>query len=84
MNKRIASIAAIACLAVFSCLALAGCSTEGMDDGMRSNLGLALGILIIAASGLGFLVQGRYFGRKRHRNQQKNRRRAQQKKKKRK
>ena len=83
MNKRIFTIAAIAIMAVFSCLALTGCGVEDMDEETRKNLGFGLGMMILAASGLGFVISGRYFGRKRQRNARRNRNRSNTKKRKR-
>ena len=48
---------------------------------MRKNIGLALGLMVIAASSVGFYASGRHFGRKRQQNARKNRQRAKQKRK---
>jgi hydrogenase/urease accessory protein HupE len=73
MIKRVFTIAAIACMALFACLALTGCGVEDMDEETRKTLGFALGMMIIAASGIGYFASGRYFGRKRQRRASRNR-----------
>jgi hypothetical protein len=69
MTKRIFAITAISALAVFACLALSGCGIENMDEKTRKDLGFAIGIGIVAASGIGYFVSGQYFARKRKRNE---------------
>jgi len=72
MGKRIIAVVAIAAMAI-SCLALAGCGVENMDEDTRKSVGIAIGILIIAASGLGVFTSRQYFGRKRLRNRSRRR-----------
>lgn len=62
MTKRTFTIAAIAAMALFNCLALTGCA-DSMDEDTRKTVGLALGILIVAASGIGLLASNSRFKR---------------------
>lgn len=80
MTKRIITITAIAALALFACLALSGCGLENMDEKSRKDLGFALGIGILAASGIGYFISGQYFARKRKRSQIARKQRAKSKK----
>ncbi|MDO4399767.1 MAG: hypothetical protein Q4D27_02320 [Coriobacteriia bacterium] len=79
MNKRIFIMSALAALALFSCLALSGCGIQDLDDETRKSVGFALGMLIIAASGIGFFASSRYYGKKRQKAARRNKQRAQQK-----
>ena len=73
MSKRTLAVVAIAAITALSCLALTGCGVESMDEDTRKSVGIAIGILIIAASGLGVFTSRQYFGRKRLRNQSRKR-----------
>ena len=79
MSKRLSTITTVIALAAFMCLGLTGCNTDGMDDGTRKTLGMAIGLMIIAASTLGFMASNRHYGNKRKQNARKNRQRAKQK-----
>ena len=80
MRKHTSALIAIAAFMAFSCLALSGCGADGMDEDLRKNVGLALGLMVIAASGLGFYASGRHFGRKRQQAARKNKQRSKNKK----
>lgn len=80
MKKHTFALVAVAVLVALSCLALSGCGMDGMDEDLRKNVGLALGLMIIAASGLGFFASGRHFGRKRQQAARRNKQRAKSKK----
>ncbi len=80
MNSRFASlvVAVLACACL--CVPLAGCGVENLDDETRKSVGFGLGMLIIAASGIGFFASSRYYATKRRRAQQRKRQRANKKK----
>jgi hypothetical protein len=82
MAKRVITITAIAALTVFACLVLSGCGIENMDEKTRKDPCFAIGIGIVAASGIGYFISGQYFARKRKRNQAARKQRAKSKKRK--
>ncbi len=73
MKRRFASLVAVLLVCVCVCATLSGCGIEQLDEETRKSVGFALGLLIIAASGIGFLASNRYYGRKRRRVQQRKR-----------
>ncbi|MBE6470933.1 MAG: hypothetical protein E7000_04405 [Coriobacteriaceae bacterium] len=79
MNKRTARFAIVIAIAAFSCLALGGCGIQDMDEETRKSVGMGLGMLILVASGLGYFISGRYFGRKRQRSAQRKRQQSKKK-----
>lgn len=80
MSKRIFALIAIAAITMVACFGLTGCGAEAMDEETRKSVGIGLGILIIAASGLGYVASSRHFGRKRQQAARRNAQRAKQKK----
>ena len=66
MTTRVFTIAAIATLALSACLALSGCA-DGMDEDTRKSVGLALGLIIVAASGIGLLATNSRFKQNKNR-----------------